>query len=154
MTQDEHTPGSSAVAMDSSPVSTPKSKGKSAKKEKKIAAERLEKEKKAATDRAAKEKQIASDKAKFAELFVKRGLITDLGGLTRLPLVVGVQKAAELLFTGDVIDADLAELIAGEFGHTVKRVSESDVEEGIFNISDDDGGELDLGDDARLVLPK
>jgi translation initiation factor IF-2 len=37
---------------------------------------------------------------------------------------------------GDLIDADLAELIAGEFGHTVKRVSESDVEEGIFNIAD------------------
>jgi len=39
---------------------------------------------------------------------------------------------------GDLIDADLAELIAGEFGHTVKRVSESDVEEGIFNVSDTD----------------
>ncbi len=55
--------------------------------------------------------RIASDKAKFAELFVKRGLITDLGGLTRLPLIVGVQKAAELLFTGDVIDAAEAERI-------------------------------------------
>jgi len=40
---------------------------------------------------------------------------------------------------GDVIDADLAEIIAGEFGHTVKRVSESDVEEGIFNQMDDAG---------------
>ncbi len=55
--------------------------------------------------------RIASDKAKFAELFVKRGLITDLGGLTRLPLIVGVQKAAELLFTGDVVDAAEAERI-------------------------------------------
>ena len=40
MTQDEHTPGSSAVAMDSSPVSTPKSNGKSAKKEKKSKSEK------------------------------------------------------------------------------------------------------------------
>ncbi|MFN3230685.1 MAG: enoyl-CoA hydratase/isomerase family protein [Alphaproteobacteria bacterium] len=55
--------------------------------------------------------RIASDKAKFGELFVKRGLITDLGGLTRLPLAVGAQKAAELLFTGDVIDAAEAEKI-------------------------------------------
>jgi enoyl-CoA hydratase/carnithine racemase len=55
--------------------------------------------------------RIASEKAKFGELFVKRGLITDLGGLTRLPLAVGAQKAAELLFTGDVIDAAEAERI-------------------------------------------
>ncbi len=43
---------------------------------------------------------------------------------------------------GDVIDADLAELIAGEFGHTVKRVSESDVELGIFGADKGDEGEL------------
>ena len=44
-----------------------------------------------------------------------------------------------MLKPGDVIDADLAELIANEFGHTVKRVSESDVEHGIFNVADEDG---------------
>ena len=32
----------------------------------------------------------------------------------------------------DIIDADTAELIAEELGHTVKRVSEADVEEGLF----------------------
>lgn len=53
-----------------------------------------------------------------------------------------LMKEGQMMKPGDVIDADLAELIAGEFGHTVKRVSESDVEEGIFNVSDDDGGEL------------
>ena len=37
----------------------------------------------------------------------------------------------------DVIDADTAELIAEEFGHTVKRVAESDVEEGLFDVADD-----------------
>jgi len=49
--------------------------------------------------------RIAADTAKFAELFIKRGLISDLGGLLRLPAIVGPAKAAELLFTGDVIDA-------------------------------------------------
>ena len=37
----------------------------------------------------------------------------------------------------DVIDADSAQLIAEEFGHTVKRVSEADVEEGFIGEEDD-----------------
>lgn len=49
--------------------------------------------------------RIASEKAKFAELFIKRGLVCDVGGFYRLPSIVGPAKAAELLFTGDVIDA-------------------------------------------------
>ena len=49
--------------------------------------------------------RIASEQAKFAELFIKRGLISDVGGLLRLPAIVGPAKAAELLFTGDAIDA-------------------------------------------------
>ena len=36
----------------------------------------------------------------------------------------------------DVIDADTAQLIAEEMGHTVKRVAASDVEEGLFDIAD------------------
>jgi translation initiation factor IF-2 len=38
----------------------------------------------------------------------------------------------------DVIDADTAELIVQEFGHTAKRVSESDVETGFIGDKDDD----------------
>ena len=37
----------------------------------------------------------------------------------------------------DVIDADTAQLIAEEMGHTVKRVAASDVEEGLFDIVED-----------------
>jgi len=39
----------------------------------------------------------------------------------------------------DVIESDTAELVATEFGHTVRRVSESDVETGFLAESDDDG---------------
>jgi translation initiation factor IF-2 len=37
----------------------------------------------------------------------------------------------------DVIDADTAQLLAEELGHTVKRVAASDVEEGLFDVVDD-----------------
>ena len=49
--------------------------------------------------------RLASEKARFGELFVKRGLPCDVGGFYRLPAVVGPAKAAELLFTGDILDA-------------------------------------------------
>ncbi len=49
--------------------------------------------------------RIASEKAVFAELFIKRGLICDVGGLWKLPSLVGPAKAAELLYTGDAVDA-------------------------------------------------
>jgi len=42
----------------------------------------------------------------------------------------------QMLKITDVIDADTAQLIAEELGHTVKRVAESDVEEGLFDAPD------------------
>ena len=52
--------------------------------------------------------RVASEKAKFGELFVLRGLCTDVAGIGRLASLVGREKAAELLYTGDVIDAHTA----------------------------------------------
>jgi enoyl-CoA hydratase/carnithine racemase len=49
--------------------------------------------------------RIASERARFSEMFVKRGLVCDVGGFYRLPAIVGPAKAAELLFSGDVLDA-------------------------------------------------
>jgi enoyl-CoA hydratase/carnithine racemase len=49
--------------------------------------------------------RIASERAQFGEIFIKRGLVTDVGGMMILPRLVGPQKAAELLYSGDVIDA-------------------------------------------------
>ncbi len=46
----------------------------------------------------------------------------------------------------DVIDSDTAELVAAEFGHTTRRVSESDVETGFLAADDED-------DDGMVARP-
>jgi translation initiation factor IF-2 len=48
-----------------------------------------------------------------------------------------LMKQGQMMKITDVIDADTAQLIAEELGHTVKRVAESDVEEGLFDTADD-----------------
>ena len=48
-----------------------------------------------------------------------------------------LMKQGQMAQINDVIDADTAQLIAEELGHTVKRVAEADVEEGVFDAADD-----------------
>jgi translation initiation factor IF-2 len=55
-----------------------------------------------------------------------------------------LMKQGHMAQINDVIDADTAQLLAEELGHTVKRVAESDVEEGLF----------DVADDAALLAPR
>lgn len=50
-----------------------------------------------------------------------------------------LMKQGEMHKITDVIDGDTAELIVTEFGHTAKRVSESDVETGFIGADDDEG---------------
>jgi translation initiation factor IF-2 len=56
-----------------------------------------------------------------------------------------LMKQGHLAKSTDLIDADTAQLIAEELGHTVRRVAESDVEEGLFAAPDTD--------DARTQRP-
>jgi enoyl-CoA hydratase/carnithine racemase len=49
--------------------------------------------------------RIASESAKFAESFVKLGIIPGDGGAWLLQRIVGFSKAAELTLTGETIDA-------------------------------------------------
>jgi translation initiation factor IF-2 len=48
-----------------------------------------------------------------------------------------LMKQGHMAKITDTIDADTAQLLAEEMGHTVRRVAESDVEEGLFDRADD-----------------
>ncbi len=52
--------------------------------------------------------RVASERARFGELFVKRGLCSDVAGIARLTQLVGRKHAVDLLLTGRLIDADEA----------------------------------------------
>ncbi|WP_353892751.1 short-chain-enoyl-CoA hydratase [Proteinivorax hydrogeniformans] len=55
--------------------------------------------------------RIASEKAKFGQPEVTLGITPGFGGTQRLPRTVGEAKAKELIFTGDMIDAETAQNI-------------------------------------------
>ena len=59
-----------------------------------------------------------------------------------------LMKQGQMATINDVIDADTAQLVAEEMGHTVRRVAEADVEEGLFDSADDDA---DLAPRAPVV---
>lgn len=52
--------------------------------------------------------RIASEKAKFGQPEVGLGIVPGFGGTQRLPRLVGKGKAKEIIFTGDIFDAQEA----------------------------------------------
>ena len=60
----------------------------------------------------------AAESARFAQSFVKVGLVPDCGGMYFLPKTVGLHKAKELMFTADLIDAKEAEKL-GMINHVL-----------------------------------
>jgi len=53
-----------------------------------------------------------------------------------------LMRQGRMVTLTDVLDADTAELIAEEMGHSVRRVAESDVEEGLFDRPDEEGASV------------
>lgn len=90
-----------------------------------------------------KRKGGGQEQARVAREVVIPDVIT-VGELANRMATRGVEVIKFLMRQGvmlkinDVIDNDTAELVATEFGHTVKRVSEADVEEGFIGAEDVD----------------
>ena len=55
--------------------------------------------------------RIAAKGAKMGEQYINVGIMPDVGGTQRLPRLVGLARAKEMIFFGDMIDADEAEKI-------------------------------------------
>lgn len=69
--------------------------------------------------------------ARFGQSFVKIGLIPDCSGIYHLPRVVGMHKAKELMFTGDLIDAATAR----ELGIVNQVVEDGELREAVYKFA-------------------
>lgn len=68
--------------------------------------------------------RIAGESARFGWVFVHRGLVPDTGaGTWLLPRIVGLQEAARLLFSGEIIDAARAK----EIGYVLDVVPDGEL---------------------------
>jgi 2-(1,2-epoxy-1,2-dihydrophenyl)acetyl-CoA isomerase len=111
---------------------------------------------------------IAADEARFIEVFVRRGIVPDSGGLWLLPRLVGLQRAKEMVFFGDAVPAREAERLglvnrvvpAGELESTAltwaQRLAEGPttaigLAKSLLNRSFESPWEVALRDEAAAV---
>jgi enoyl-CoA hydratase/carnithine racemase len=74
---------------------------------------------------------VASDRARFAEIFVRRGLSVDFGGSWLLPHMLGLQRAKQLAMLGDFVSAE----DAASLGLVTKVVPEPELDEAVRELS-------------------
>lgn len=77
--------------------------------------------------------RIASEKARFGVTFLKLGLIPGDGGAWLLPRIIGASRAAELLFSGRLIDA----ATAAEWGLVSRAVPPDDLMDEAMKLAEE-----------------
>lgn len=90
--------------------------------------------------------RIAAERAKLGEAFVSMGLVPDGGGTFFLPRIVGLAKAAEMIYTGEAITASEAERI----GLVNRVVPIQELEKSVYELA----GKLAKGPSPALSLAK
>ena len=90
--------------------------------------------------------RLASTAARFGQAFVKRGLHPDWGGTYFLPRIVGTAKACEMIFTGEMIDAEEARRLG-----IVSQVYPPDV---LLGAARELAGKIAAGPPAAIRLAK
>lgn len=74
---------------------------------------------------------FCAQSARFGQSFAKVGLVPDCGGMYLLPRVVGLHKAKELMFTGDLIDAATAQ----DLGVVNRVVPDADLKQVTYDFA-------------------
>jgi 2-(1,2-epoxy-1,2-dihydrophenyl)acetyl-CoA isomerase len=116
---------------------------------------------------------VAAESAKFNQAFIKIGLVPDCGGTFILPRLVGPKRAAELMFTGDMVTARQA----AEMGMINSVVADAELMGHVMSLAErlaqsptaaiahikrlldasavnDYGGQLDLEREAQIEAGK
>jgi len=90
--------------------------------------------------------RIASDRARFAQIFIKRGLVPDTGSSYFLPRIVGMERACEMVFTGEILDAGKAL----EYGLVSRVVPHDDLMKEVYELA----GKIAAGPAVAMKLAK
>lgn len=74
---------------------------------------------------------IAADQARFSEIFINLGFVSDFGGMYFLPKLVGLPQAKEMIFTGRMVDAQEAK----EMGLINRIVTQAELSSVVMDLA-------------------